>query len=135
MTIKDRMQKFLEKKALSQRKFEKFVGLSNGFVNNIGDSIRAASLEKIKHKYPELNTNWLLTGEGEMLGESNQYITSLEKVQQDIILLKAYAKAAVWMLIDVRAEQTGEDSRVVEKRYQALIDAEMEEMKKEYEKA
>ncbi len=41
--------------------------MSNGFVNNVGDSIRESSLAKITARYPELNTNWLKTGEGKML--------------------------------------------------------------------
>lgn len=36
-------------------------------MNNVGDSIRTASLDKIKSVYPELNTAWLLTGVGDML--------------------------------------------------------------------
>ena len=52
---------------MSQGKFEKHVGLSNGFVNNVGDTIRTENLQKITAKFPELSTAWLLTGEGEML--------------------------------------------------------------------
>lgn len=67
MTTKDRLKAFLEHNNLSQKKFETLVGLSNGFVNNVGDSIRTESLQKITEKFPALNTAWLLTGTGEML--------------------------------------------------------------------
>lgn len=67
MTTKDRLKAFLEHIRLSQKKFETLVGLSNGFVNNVGDSIRTDSLQKITDKFPELNTSWLITGVGEML--------------------------------------------------------------------
>lgn len=43
------------------------MGLSTGFVNNIGDSIRRTSLDKISSIYPDLNIAWLLTGVGDML--------------------------------------------------------------------
>ena len=67
MSVKERLIEFLEQKEISQSKFEKLVGLSNGFVNNIGDSIRTRSMLKITLVYPELNTSWLLTGQGDML--------------------------------------------------------------------
>lgn len=71
MTVKNRMLEFLEHLDMSQNKFEMTVGLSTGFVNNIGDSIRTKSLEKITKVYPDLNTSWLLTGVGEMLNGEN----------------------------------------------------------------
>ena len=48
MTTKQRLISFLAYLKISQGKFEKKVGLSTGFVNNVGDSIRTASLDKIK---------------------------------------------------------------------------------------
>ena len=51
--VKDRLLRFLKYLNLSQLKFEESVNLSRGFVNNIGDSIRESSLQKIKAVYPE----------------------------------------------------------------------------------
>jgi hypothetical protein len=65
--MKERLIKFLAHLGVGQNKFEEEVGLSRGFVNKIGDSIREKSMKKILSKHPELNKNWLLTGEGEML--------------------------------------------------------------------
>lgn len=67
MKTKERLISFLKHVNMSQGKFEKHVGLSNGFVNNVGDTIRTENLQKISAKFPELNTAWLLTGEGNML--------------------------------------------------------------------
>ena len=67
MEVKDRLILFLEHLKIGQKKFEENVGLSNGFVNNIGVSITSKSINKISSKYPQLNTDWLLTGQGEML--------------------------------------------------------------------
>ena len=67
MTVRERLILFLNHVGLSQYAFEKMVGLSTGFVNNIGDSIRTKSMDKISAVFPQLSMPWLLTGVGEML--------------------------------------------------------------------
>lgn len=69
--IKNRMLHFLEHLEIGQKAFEKNIGISNGYVNNIGKSIGTTILTKIKEKYPELNTDWLLTGNGDMLNNES----------------------------------------------------------------
>ncbi len=65
--IKDRMLEFISYLGITQAKFEESTGMSNGYVNNLGESIRPSSLKKISATYPELNTNWLLTGVENMI--------------------------------------------------------------------
>lgn len=50
--------------------FELQCGLSNGAVSKMGNNTRRSTIDKISKSYPELNTNWLLTGEGGMLLDS-----------------------------------------------------------------
>lgn len=71
MGVKERLLTFLDYLNVSQKIFETNCGLSNGFVNGIGKSIRQESLDKISVKYPELNRTWLMMGEGEMLKEDS----------------------------------------------------------------
>lgn len=71
-TIKSRLNEFLKYLGIGQAKFAENVGLSRGFANNVGDSIRADNLAKITSVYPELNTVWLITGEGKMLKNSSE---------------------------------------------------------------
>ncbi len=66
-TVKERLIKFLKYKSVSKRAFEIQCGLSNGYVSNIRVSIQPDKIEQISKQYPDLNTGWLLTGEGEML--------------------------------------------------------------------
>lgn len=73
--VKDRLLRFLKYLNLSQLKFEESVNLSRGFVNNIGDSIRESSLQKIKAVYPELNVTWLKVGIGEMILDGESEVT------------------------------------------------------------
>ncbi len=71
--IKDRLLEFLRYKKLGQQKFEISIGMSNGWANKVGDSIRESSLRKIKETYPELNILWLKSGVGNMLvGDSEE---------------------------------------------------------------
>jgi hypothetical protein len=65
--MKERLIEFLAYLGIGQTKFEEFVGLSRGLINNIKGGISSNTINKISEKYPELNTDWLLTGEGEML--------------------------------------------------------------------
>lgn len=66
-TVKQRLTEFLKYLEISQSKFEKRIGAGNGFVNNIVKSIGTEKLQSIKREFPELNTEWLLYGCGEML--------------------------------------------------------------------
>lgn len=67
MGVKDRLLEFIKYKGISQRLLEQQCGLSNGFVDKVGEGTRKSSLDKISAKYPELNILWLRTGYGEML--------------------------------------------------------------------
>nr|DAQ61415.1 MAG TPA: hypothetical protein [Caudoviricetes sp.] len=110
-SVKNRLLQFLEYKNLSQKRFEEICGLSNGYVNNIRKSIKLDTFNgKIEPNFPELNRNWLLLGDGEMLvqntpeeepeeetylrAERNRYGLSLQRIQELTNLpmkkLKAY---------------------------------------------
>lgn len=65
--MKERIIRFINYKGITTQAFELKTGLSNGAVSKMGDGTRRRTLEKISNCYPELNINWLLTGEGEML--------------------------------------------------------------------
>lgn len=71
-SVKERLITFIGSLGIGQAKFEKQCGLANGYVNNIRRSVTPEKLQKIAQEYPELNTSWLLTGEGEMLKTSTE---------------------------------------------------------------
>ena len=70
MTVKDRIKQFIEYKKMSVRSFEKVCGLSFGYINNMRVSMQPDKVSSIATCFPELNTGWLLTGEGEMLKDN-----------------------------------------------------------------
>ena len=69
-TIKDRVLEFIKSEEISVKRFETRASLSNGAVSKMGDNTRRKILDKIVSAYPQLNMNWLLTGEGEMLSKN-----------------------------------------------------------------
>lgn len=66
-TIKQRLKIFIAYKKISTRAFEAACGFSYGFVGNMRNSMQPDKTMRISQCYPELNTGWLMTGEGEML--------------------------------------------------------------------
>ncbi len=72
VTVKERLILFLNHKEISQNKFENLLNFSNGFVNNIRQSIIPDKLQQIALQFPELNIEWLLIGNGEMLKKNNE---------------------------------------------------------------
>lgn len=64
--MRERILKYLETKGLSRYKFYKQTGLSNGYLDKEGD-ISGSSYEKISYQYPDLNMDWVITGNGDML--------------------------------------------------------------------
>ncbi len=67
MSVKERLIEFIKYLEIGQGAFEKEVGLSNGYVNNIRKSIQPDKLQRISLRYPQLNSGWLMSGEGNML--------------------------------------------------------------------
>lgn len=67
MTIKDRIEIFIENQHIKRSVFEKSCGFSNGYTRNLKGSPSASKIEDILNSFPELNRVWLLTGEGNML--------------------------------------------------------------------
>lgn len=118
-TVKQRLIKFIKFKSLSQAKFEKAIGVSNGFVNNISKSIGVEKAQRISNIFPELNIGWLLTGEGEMLKEEEptideeiQHLEKLIEAQSEAIrsqkLLIAMLQEKIETLQRAIAEEEGE---------------------------
>lgn len=67
MTISERIRHFTENQGITIKGFENAAGLSNGYVNGIRKGIGSEKLADILRAFPELNRDWLLFGEGEML--------------------------------------------------------------------
>ena len=96
MTVKERLTAFIKAENISQAAFEKTVGLSNGYVNNIRRSIQPEKIQRIAQSFPQLNTGWLLTGEGNMAKSSTN--TNVSPTNNDCMQSGLFAAPLVPLL-------------------------------------
>ena len=92
-TVKQRLIKFLEYKKLGQNKFERMVGLSLGYVSKLRIEPSPTKLRMIINAFPELNSDWLLTGDGEMIVPNNEVTPKIFPRRAGIPLVSQYAYA------------------------------------------
>lgn len=67
MTLKDRVKVYCDRKNIAVTKFERMAGLSNGYFKENTKRMSDDKIESIHRAFPDLNIDWLLTGNGEML--------------------------------------------------------------------
>lgn len=72
MTIRERLKEYIKFTGMSERQFCKTIGVSSSYVNNINKSIQPDKIDSIAMHFPELNTGWILTGEGQMLRQHEE---------------------------------------------------------------
>lgn len=65
--VKERLIEYLDAKNIGKAEFGRKIGVSSAFVTSIRKSIQPDKLKSIALNYPDLNTSWLMTGEGTML--------------------------------------------------------------------
>ena len=70
-TIKDRTMLFIKFKGITMKTFEQRCDLSSGYVTSMRKGFGYEKLNNVLMAYPELNREWLLYGEGEMLKASS----------------------------------------------------------------
>lgn len=87
MGVKERIFLFIEYAGISKNKFEKMAGLSTGYLKNFKGSLGADKLEGILNAFPELNREWLLNGNGQMLAEREKQFRDAKK---DVLPLIPY---------------------------------------------
>lgn len=93
-SVRGRVYRFIERKELSVRDFERSIGASNGYVSSIRRSIGAERLSDILATYPDLNRDWLLYGEGSMLLSDNPMITAVPIDAPEVVYLPVVPHSA-----------------------------------------
>lgn len=69
----ERMREYLDYKGITKYKFCNDMGFSNKFLDN-SSNMGTDKACKILHQYPEINSEWLLTGNGSMIKENTNII-------------------------------------------------------------
>lgn len=91
MTINEKLIKYVEFIGISQRKFTSDCGLAEGALRG-SKSIGGDKFIRIKRIHPDLNMNWLLFDEGNMLltggNEVNEHQETYQKERGAIEMLK-----------------------------------------------
>lgn len=124
MTTKERTLRFIAYKGLSVKKFEEMCGLSNGYVNSMKSGYGSNKLLQVLRAFPELNRDWLVYGEGEMLVESvtieslpDTYVEMGESfVSEKNDVLEAELRAQIEKLeakVDKLNQELGEKSALI----------------------
>ena len=124
MTTKERTLRFIAYKGLSVKKFEEMCGLSNGYVNSMKSGYGSNKLLQVLRVFPELNRDWLVYGEGEMLIESatisslpDTYVETDESfVSEKNDVLEAELRAQIEKLeakVDKLNQELGEKSALI----------------------
>lgn len=70
--IFERASAFLKYKGINAADFERISGLANGMLKKLGDKTRHQTFVRISNAFPELNIDWLRTGQGDMLRGSKE---------------------------------------------------------------
>lgn len=71
-SVKERLKSFLKESNIKAVEFCEAIGVSQGYIAGMRESIQPDKLKSIATKYPQLDIVWLLTGNGKMLKNSTQ---------------------------------------------------------------
>ena len=70
-TVKERIMEFIACEGIANSRFEQMCGLSNGYIKGLKRTPGSNKIARMLEAFPRLNPNWLLTGEGSMLIDSD----------------------------------------------------------------
>jgi len=95
--VGNRLKIFIDSLKISTAEFCRTTGLGRSLVDKLQAGIHGPSVEtldKISRSYPELSLNWLVTGEGSMMGSviNDEETTILELYRTIQKLLRTYGR-------------------------------------------
>ena len=94
MSISIRLSEFLEARNIRQKELADIFGITRQAVGHFVKGRAKLSLDYfilLIEKYPELNANWLLTGNGKMLNNNKQYDEKLGLASANDIKITNYS--------------------------------------------
>lgn len=100
--VKDRLREFIATENMTVTLFCQKIGVTTGYVNAIRKSIGEDTLIKIKEVFPKLNTDWLITGCGEMYNETKEVEALRERIKE----LEAQVKVLKELIADINGARS-----------------------------
>lgn len=88
MTQKERILEFMSYLGISQRSFEGSIGVSVGAISHSNGKLSKNIISRTLEEYPQLNREWLLTGDGKMVNGVEEEKTEAEILRAEIEELK-----------------------------------------------
>lgn len=70
--INERIAQYLSFKNMTAKTLEKVCKLGNGTIMKLSEKTRESTIDRIISQCPDLNRDWLITGEGEMLNKKEE---------------------------------------------------------------
>lgn len=83
MSVKERLKKYIKSQNSTISHYEKLINVSNGYVNSISKGVGGEVLLNILEKSPNLNIEWLLSGNGNMLKSAYQIDESTNNLVEE----------------------------------------------------
>ena len=105
--IKERILQIADYKGISKEKFIENFGMTYGNFKGKQKltSLNSDFLDKILSEIPEINSEWLLTGKGEMLkSEREKMVEELEKLPKGELKIKEYPTKLAVRLVTSKAQ-------------------------------
>lgn len=91
MTVKQRLLEFLRFKRISQTEFSRLLGVSATYIGAMRKSLSDDKVSKLRKLFPDLNTAWLLYGEGEMLIDNEATSAGMNEYEVPLLPVAAFA--------------------------------------------
>jgi phage repressor protein C with HTH and peptisase S24 domain len=120
MEIVDRIKLFREYLGIGQTAFEVNIGVARGYFSNV-KTLGSDRILRIHTKYPELNIEWLVTGNGEMIKNAEREQKTIEISESAISETKR--KGALIYDIDATCGLNGRDIEFTDEKVIGSIDA------------
>ena len=73
-TVKERLTSYLAFKRINKSEFGRIIGVSTSFIASMRKSLQPDKVASIAQNFPDLNIQWLLTGEGNMLNAGSNSV-------------------------------------------------------------
>lgn len=113
----ERVREYLDYKGITKYKFCNDLGFSNKFLDN-SSNMGTDKACKILHYYPDLNSEWLLTGNGPMIKEENTSLMIMNNDRKTVDSLHATQEIPLYDLEAVAGLRelfsSGEPQRILD---------------------